>query len=130
MSVPRAALKPVVFYDGSCPLCRREIAHYQRLDRRNRIQWVDISIDASLLKQHKICPDKALRLFHVLDRMQHLHIGVDAFVIVWRELPGYRWLARLVTISGMTPLLNAAYRRFAAWRYRHRSCQSVSCTRS
>ena len=34
--------RPVVFYDGGCPLCRREIAHYQRIDRERRIQWTDI----------------------------------------------------------------------------------------
>jgi len=32
-----------VFYDGACPLCRREIAFYQRLDRAQRLVWRDVA---------------------------------------------------------------------------------------
>ena len=29
--------RPMVFYDGGCPLCRREIAHYRRIDSAERL---------------------------------------------------------------------------------------------
>ena len=32
-----------VYYDGSCPLCRREIALYQGLQSLHPIRWVDVS---------------------------------------------------------------------------------------
>jgi predicted DCC family thiol-disulfide oxidoreductase YuxK len=32
-----------VWFDGGCPLCRREIAFMRRLDRRGRIDFVDVS---------------------------------------------------------------------------------------
>lgn len=41
-----------VFYDGDCPLCSREIAMLRRLDRRQRIRFVDIAapgFDASAM---------------------------------------------------------------------------------
>lgn len=41
-----------VFYDGDCPLCGREIAMLRRLDRRQRIRFVDIAapgFDASAM---------------------------------------------------------------------------------
>ena len=32
-----------VFFDGDCPLCRKEIAMLRRLDRRDRIRFTDIA---------------------------------------------------------------------------------------
>jgi predicted DCC family thiol-disulfide oxidoreductase YuxK len=36
-----------VFHDGACPLCRREIALMRRLDRRGRIEFVDVADPAA-----------------------------------------------------------------------------------
>jgi predicted DCC family thiol-disulfide oxidoreductase YuxK len=36
-----------VWFDGGCPLCRREIALMRRLDRRGRIDFVDVADDAA-----------------------------------------------------------------------------------
>ncbi|MCA9152358.1 MAG: DUF393 domain-containing protein, partial [Planctomycetales bacterium] len=32
-----------VFYDGDCPLCKREIGFLQRRDRQGRIRFTDIA---------------------------------------------------------------------------------------
>jgi len=34
---------PMIFFDGECPPCRREIAHYRRLQGAELIEWVDIT---------------------------------------------------------------------------------------
>jgi len=34
-----------VYFDGACPLCRREIAHYRSRDRAARIAFLDIAAD-------------------------------------------------------------------------------------
>ncbi|WP_461516123.1 thiol-disulfide oxidoreductase DCC family protein [Porticoccus sp.] len=118
----------IVFYDGSCPLCRREINHYMKIARDNLIHWVDISRDDSQLRQFNLSTDEAMRRFHVVDQMGNVAIGVAAFLIMWQTLPGYRHLAHIIRFLHLTPLLELCYEWFAKRRYR-RACgrQAGSC---
>ena len=98
--------RPLVFYDGACPLCSREIAHYRRIDRAQRLRWVDAATEAKVLAAHGLDPERAMAELHVLDGNGGWHRGVDAFLVIWSRLPAYRWLARLVSALGLrTPLV-------------------------
>ena len=119
--------RTIVFYDGSCGLCSREIRHYANLDRARRIEWIDISRDHNLLNDLGVSVDQAMRRLHVLDHGGVLHDGATAFVSIWAELPYFRVLARLVRLLRMTPLLELAYAPFAAWRYKRRM-RSLACS--
>ena len=45
--------------------------------------------------------------------------GVEAFLAIWRALPRYRWLARLVSLPGLRGVVEVVYERFLApWLYR------------
>lgn len=113
-------LKPLILFDGSCPLCRREISHYQRLDKRNRIIWQDIHQAGSLLQHHNITTEQAMRSLHALDGRGKTRTGVAAFLLIWDHLPGYRWLSAIIRAVKLQSLLEKLYRRFAGWRYRRR----------
>jgi predicted DCC family thiol-disulfide oxidoreductase YuxK len=117
--------RPMVFYDGSCPLCRREIAHYRRIDSTARLRWVDAVNEPETLARHGLSLQQAMAELHVLDGDGRWQRGVDAFLVIWQQLPAYRWLAKLVTALGLSRLLGFFYRHFAAWRYRQR-CESDS----
>ncbi len=112
--------KVTMLYDGSCPLCAREVAHYQRVDKNSQVNWVDIATDQQVLEQHAITQDAAMRHLHVVDVNGSIVKGAYAFAAVWRALPYYRYLARLVAIPGLLPLLDRAYQHFARWRYARR----------
>jgi predicted DCC family thiol-disulfide oxidoreductase YuxK len=116
----------VVFFDGGCPLCRREIAHYRRLDRNRRLHWVDAAAGSIALSGYGLSPVHAMAELHVLDGAGRWQRGVDAFLVIWTHLPAYRWLARLASLPVMHQGLAFAYRRFAAWRYRQR-CGTGAC---
>ena len=118
---------PVVFYDGDCPLCRREISHYRRMDRAMRLQWVDAASDAGTLAVYGLSLEQAMAELHVQDGAGRWHRGIDAFVLIWSCLPAYRWLARVVSVTGLRRPLAVAYRYFARWRYRRR-CGKHGCT--
>jgi len=118
--------KPKVFYDGSCPMCRREIAHYLKLKSAPNLEWIDISQRQNLLGDYGVDYATAMTRFHVLDAQKQWQTGAYGFAEMWSHLAGYRWLARLLRILKLLPLLDAAYVQFARWRIKQR-CQSDSC---
>jgi predicted DCC family thiol-disulfide oxidoreductase YuxK len=75
--------KLTVWYDGACPLCRREIALMRRLDRRAAISFIDVANgDAA-------CPvDRGALLarFHAREG-DRLVSGAEAFAAMWRAIP-------------------------------------------
>jgi predicted DCC family thiol-disulfide oxidoreductase YuxK len=115
-----------VFYDGDCPLCRREIAHYRRLRGADRLVWVDIAHDQATLDAHGLSREAAMAKMHVLDAAGQWQTGARAFAEMWSHLPVYRWLARILRNTGTLPVLDRGYSLFARWRLLRR-CDSASC---
>jgi predicted DCC family thiol-disulfide oxidoreductase YuxK len=112
------ARRPRVFYDGGCPVCRREIAHYRGLDRTGRVHWHDIDAHPEVLADHGIDRIAAMRRFHVIDAGGEVRSGAEAFTVVWAELPGWRLLARLVRGLRLLGPLESAYEVWAQRRWR------------
>ncbi|HKK34840.1 MAG TPA: DUF393 domain-containing protein [Paracoccaceae bacterium] len=105
---PAAATE--VFYDGACPLCRREISTYRRLEGMDRIDWRDVSaagFDAPDLER-----DAALARFHARRADGALVSGAAAFLAVWRRNPRLAPLARVLDRTPFRQGLELAYRGF------------------
>lgn len=122
----RESKKATVFYDGSCPMCSREIKHYRRLKGSESIQWIDAATNVHELEKHGLTRDQAMARFHVLDAKQQWQTGAYGFIELWSHLPAYRWLSNTVSTLKAAPLLDKAYTRFASWRMR-RQCKSGQC---
>jgi predicted DCC family thiol-disulfide oxidoreductase YuxK len=58
-----------MYYDGGCPLCRREVAHYRRLDSDARVRWLDLSEDPSELQQLGVSLAEGMARLHARDRL-------------------------------------------------------------
>ncbi len=116
MSEPTLPAAVTVYYDGSCPLCTREIAFYRRAPAAQRLGWVDVS-RAGELGPGLDC-QAAMRRFHVRDAQGRLYSGAAAFARLWRELPGWRWLGRLCALPPLSWLAEGAYRVFLPLRPR------------
>ena len=99
-----------VLFDGACPLCRREVGVYQSLKPARPVAWTDVSKASVPLTSD----DRAryLARFHVRREDGSLLSGAAAFVALWQVMPGWRWLARLATLPGVTPVLELLYRGF------------------
>jgi len=101
--------RPTVYFDGSCPLCRREIAFYRGRPGAADIDWADVSACAD----DQVAPDltrrDAMARFHVRDGDGRLHEGAAGFALLWQRLPGLRWLGQLAGLPGIRVVLALGY---------------------
>ena len=108
---PEACPSLTVLYDGACPLCRREVGVYRGLTPLRPLRWCDVSEANSPLPTGGSRADYLAR-FHVQQADGTLLSGARAFVALWATLPGWRWLARIAALPGVTGLMDIAYRGF------------------
>lgn len=103
-----------VFFDGACPLCRREIAYYQRLDKARVVAWRDVSAPTSRADcPDGLCQTDLMKRFHVMDGTGQVFSGAAGFVRLWRVLPApWSLLARVAGLPGVVHGLELAYRAF------------------
>ena len=111
---------PTVYYDGACPLCRREIAHYRGRPGTEAVAWVDVSICPPEALGPGLTREAALARMHVRAADGSLVSGARAFAALWAALPGFRRLGRLVGSRAVAPVAEFGYRLFLllrrAWR--------------
>lgn len=108
-----------VFFDGACPLCRREIDAYRRCDRAGRLAFVDIADDPGPLAELGISQAQALAALHVRDRDGRVAVGVKGFLMIWDALPRWRLLATSVRrVPGLEAIARLAYAQIARHRTR------------
>lgn len=103
-----------IYYDGSCPLCRREIALYRRQPGAERLLWLDVSAGAPLGAD--LSCEAAMRRFHVRDAQGRLFSGGAAFARLWRALPAWRVIGWTFAWPPLSWLLALAYRVFLPLR--------------
>lgn len=95
-----------VYYDASCPLCRREIALYQG---RANADFVDVSDPANVPAD--LTASAAMARFHVREG-EKLHSGASAFGALWRHTRGWSLLGRFAGLPLVREVLEGTYRAF------------------
>lgn len=101
-----------VYYDGACPLCVREIAFYRNRPGSEHINWHDVSGYHCGEIVPGLTAEKAKARFHVTTRNGRLVQGGAAFAELWAQLPGLRWIGRVMRVPPFVWILNGAYRLF------------------
>ncbi len=97
----------VVWFDGGCPLCRREIALMGRLDHRRAIAFVDA-------REAAACPlprGDMLAQLHAREDGRLLE-GAAAFAAMWRAIPVLRPLGLMARSPRVLRLLERLYGAF------------------
>ncbi|MEO1747783.1 MAG: DUF393 domain-containing protein [Pseudomonadota bacterium] len=110
-----------VFYDGGCPICRLEVDLYDRHDKADRIEWIDIEALTDQQLPSGKSRDELLGKFHVREAESgSWHIGIDAFARIWLALPVWRRFAFVFSVPGIRQLAEIGYRLFLRWQRWHR----------
>lgn len=97
-----------IWFDGGCPLCRREIALMRRLDKRHAIDFIDVSAGETG------CPidrNALLARFHAREGGVMLS-GAAAFAAMWRAIPVLRPIGLAARNATVLAALEWLYLRF------------------
>jgi predicted DCC family thiol-disulfide oxidoreductase YuxK len=107
-----------VFYDGKCGLCSKEINHYRKIAPDGVFDWQDITESPDDLEKLGIRLSEGLKLLHAQDNSGKIHIGVDVFILIWKQMKRWQILATLVSLPVIKKIANFAYKAFANWRFK------------
>jgi predicted DCC family thiol-disulfide oxidoreductase YuxK len=108
-----------VFYDDRCPLCRREIEYYKKLSAFTEINWSGISENIPTLEKYGISHTESLKVLHAINEDNQMVYGVDTFILIWQQLPKWKWIAKFVELPLIYQLSKGIYRIFAKWRFKN-----------
>lgn len=108
--------RPTLYFNGGCPLCRREIAFYRRQRGADAVCWVDASQCAPGALGPGLDRSDALARLHLRQPDGRLVSGARAFAALWQALPATRWLGRLFDGDRRLRALELAYRGFLRLR--------------
>ncbi len=106
-----------ILYDGKCKICSKEINYYKNISKNNIFTWYDITNEPKILDLYGISQEKALLYLHAVDKNSNIHIGVDAFILIWKNLKYWNILAIFVSIPIVKTICNFIYKIFAKYRF-------------
>lgn len=103
-----------VLYNGQCPICSAEIAHYQAAAAACGADLRFVDLNQTDLESWGLDAESAARRLHIRDASGKQIAGVPAFTAIWQELPRWRWFARILMLPGIRQATSWAYDYLAA----------------
>lgn len=89
-----------VLYNADCPVCNFEISHYAAYSGREGLAIRFEDLNQAEMADWGLSRDAAARRLYVL-KDGEMFSGIPAFIVLWRDMPRYHWLARLVSVPGV-----------------------------
>ena len=106
--VQRMTKETRILYNAECPVCSFEIDRYAAYsDKRNLPLRFD-DLNSAALGDWDISADQAARRLHVLHEGK-LTSGLDAFIVLWQQMPRTKGLAWLASLPVIRPVASAVY---------------------
>ncbi len=100
-----------VYYNEQCPVCNFEVSHYKRSAKVDEcsIEFNDINKDKEILSMYRLSHADVKRRMYAHDENGKLVSGIDAFLAIWRRLPKYNFLAKIISLPLVYCLADLVY---------------------
>jgi len=104
-----------VYFNNSCKICKAEIDLYKK-EKIQEIDWVDITNNEIAEKETLKNDKELLRRLHVKEG-QKIAQGAEAFLLLWKKIPKYKFLYNFFKLPVIFNLFNIAYEIVAFFLY-------------
>ncbi|HMO17426.1 MAG TPA: DUF393 domain-containing protein [Oligoflexia bacterium] len=106
-----------VFYDGSCPLCSREMSFIKKRDHKSRIRLIDISDESFDPTLYSKSREEFMKFIHALTPDGKIIMGVEVFREIYQAI-GLGYIVSITRLPVVSQLADFAYLLFAKNRLR------------
>ena len=96
-----------VFFNNSCNICRAEINHYKKYSDEN-LEWIDVTNNDEAQQITSKSYKELLRRMHVIKDGKLIE-GAETFLIIWKNIPKYKFLYKVFKIKPLFYLLSFFY---------------------
>ena len=105
-----------VFFDGSCPICSKEINFYKMRAGADELSWVDVSDEEIPIPIQTRSREELMARFHVLSSSGELVSGWSAFAELWASLPAFKIFGKIFKLPILRYLIDVGYDIFLTLR--------------
>lgn len=103
----------LIIYDKNCPICIKNKEFLHKLDRKNRLEFIDTH---TYFKTRKDIEEKDLLYqIHVINDGELIIQGMDAIRVIYKEI-GYNTFVQISNFPGLKFLFNTLYKIIAKHR--------------
>ena len=96
-----------VYFNNSCKICRSEINLYKKENTKD-IDWIDITNNEEAIRLTSKSKKDLLRRLHVIDGNEVIS-GAKAFIFIWKKIPKYRMLSKILELKIFFYFFNLSY---------------------
>ena len=96
-----------VFFNNSCNICRAEINHYKKYSNEN-LEWIDVTNNDEAQQITSKSYKELLRRMHMIKDGKLIE-GAETFLIIWKNIPKYKFLYKVFKIKPLFYLLSFFY---------------------
>jgi uncharacterized protein (TIGR01777 family) len=100
-----------IYFNGECPVCSAEMSHYASICRESQksLKFIDGTRNPDGLAECGLRADHLERRVYLKDSAGRIVSGLPALIQLWSRMPGYRGLARVVSLPVLRDVAATLY---------------------